>query len=156
VCFVCLGNICRSPTAEGIMRKLIEDAGLGDKIEVKSAGTGDWHLGELPDPRTRAEALRRGVKLTSRARHFTDALFAEADYVIAMDQQNYRDILRLAKTEEDERKVVLLRSFGKGSGGALDVPDPYYGDGDGFARVYDICHDACSAFLAHLRDKHGL
>jgi protein-tyrosine phosphatase len=154
VCFVCLGNICRSPTAEGVMKHLIEEAGLAHAIEVKSAGTGSWHVGELPDPRTRAEALRRGVKLTSRARHFTQAVFAEADYVIAMDRQNQRDILRLVKSPDDERKVALLRSFARHT--EHDVPDPYYGQGDGFAHVYDVCHEACTALLAQLRAKHGL
>jgi protein-tyrosine phosphatase len=156
VCFVCLGNICRSPTAEGVMKQLLEAAGIGHAFAVTSAGTGNWHVGELPDPRTRAEAKRRGVALTSRARHFTHALFADTDYVIAMDRQNQRDILRLARTKEDESKVLLLRSFARGEGGEHDVPDPYFGEGDGFSNVYDICHAACTALLTHLREKHGL
>ena len=156
ISFVCLGNICRSPTAEGVMRHLAQEAELEASLFIASAGTGAYHEGELPDPRTRAEALRRGVRLVSRARQFRAADYDAFDYVIAMDRRNHRDLLQLARGPEHLRKLHLLRSFDPASQGDLDVPDPYHGDGDGFARVYDICHAGCIGLLAHLRSAHGL
>lgn len=153
ICFVCLGNICRSPTAEGVMKKLIEDAQLDARFLVDSAGTGASHLGERADARSRAEALRRGVKLTSLARLFTAEDFAAFDYIVPMDAKNERDILRLAKTDEERAKVARLRSYDT-SAGHGDVPDPYYGGERGFVDVYDICVAGCTALLAHVRQKH--
>jgi len=158
ICFVCLGNICRSPTAEGVMKKLIEEAQLGDRFFVDSAGTGAYHLGERADARSRAEALRRGVTLTSLARLFTGEDFAAFDYIVPMDAKNERDILRLAKTPEDRAKVALLRSYDGRSydsaGKERDVPDPYYGGDRGFSDVYDVCVAGCTGLLAHIREKH--
>jgi protein-tyrosine phosphatase len=156
VCFVCLGNICRSPTAEGVMRHLVKEAGIEPMLSIASAGTGAYHEGELPDPRTRAEALRRGVRLISRARQFRAVDYEAFDYVIAMDSRNHRDLTELAKGPDHHAKLHMLRSFDPDSRDDLDVPDPYYGEGDGFARVYDICHAGCSGLLAHLRKTHGL
>jgi protein-tyrosine phosphatase len=154
VCFVCLGNICRSPTAEGVMRALAQETGLDARLHIASAGTGAYHEGELPDPRTRAEALRRGVRLVSRARQFRAADYDVFDYVVAMDRKNHRDLTHLASGPEHLAKLHLLRSFDIGAD-EIDVPDPYYGEGDGFARVYDICHAGCTGLLAHLRKAHG-
>jgi|RhiMethySRZTD1v2_1073278.scaffolds.fasta_scaffold2623375_1 protein-tyrosine phosphatase len=155
ICFVCLGNICRSPTAEGVMLQLVREAGLSSRIEIDSAGTGAWHGGERADPRSRAEAKSRGVDLPSIARQFTAGDFDAFDYVIAMDRKNRVDLTRLAAGAAHERKVRLLRSFDAGADGP-DVPDPYYGGDNGFARVFDICMAGCRGLLAHLRKEHGL
>lgn len=158
ICFVCLGNICRSPTAEGVMRRLALEAGAAHRFVLASAGTGAYHEGEPADPRTRAEALRRGLLLDGRARRFSSSEFAAYDYVIAMDRQNQRELQRLAPDAEQRAKIHLLRSFGPNAprDRDLDVPDPYQGGPDGFARVFDICWAGCESLLAHLRSIHLL
>jgi protein-tyrosine phosphatase len=156
ICFVCLGNICRSPTAEGAMRRLVREAGLDDRFVIASAGTGAYHVGQSADPRSRAEALRRGLQLDGQARQFGVADFDEFDYVIAMDRQNQRDLERLAGDAAGRGKVHLLRSFDTGSRRELDVPDPYQGGAEGFARVFEICQAGCEGLLAHLRANHEL
>jgi protein-tyrosine phosphatase len=155
ICFVCLGNICRSPTAEGVMIQLVQDAGLAGRIAIDSAGTGAWHAGERADPRSRAEALRRGLELPSVARQFTAGDFDAFDYVIAMDRRNFRDLERLIGGGHHKRKLHLLRSFDAHANDP-DVPDPYYGGDNGFADVFDICEAGCRGLLAHLREEHGL
>ena len=155
VCFVCLGNICRSPTAEGTMRRLLEEERLSEKIEIDSADTGAWHVGEPPDARARAAGRRRGIDLSGRARKFVVADFEHFDYVIAMDRANARDLLQLAPDARARDKVVLLRKFDPDSPRDAEVPDPYYGDGDGFERVLNICDAACRGLLAHIRDRHS-
>jgi protein-tyrosine phosphatase len=147
VCFVCLGNICRSPTAEGVLRTLVERAGLAHAIWVESAGTAAYHIGSLPDARSRATARRRGYALESRAVQFQRSDFERFDWVLAMDQQNERDLLALARTPQERAKVHLLRRFGAGATSDLNVPDPYYGGAAGFETVLDICEVACSAWL---------
>lgn len=153
VCFVCLGNICRSPTAEGIFIQLVEQAGLSDRFVIDSAGTSAYHEGEQADPRSRRYAESRGVTLPSISRLFVAEDFARFDYVIAMDSRNHRDMERLASIEQ-RSKLHMLRSFDRQHRGSLDVPDPYYGAGDGFARVFDICHAGCTGLLEHIREKH--
>jgi protein-tyrosine phosphatase len=150
VCFVCLGNICRSPTAEGIMLHLVREAGLSDQFLIESAGTGGYHVGEEPDPRSMKAARARGVHLPSRARKFEAADFARFDYVLAMDGDNQRFLRELAPNAAAREKVQLLRSFDAESASGAGVPDPYYGAGDGFERVFDICTAACRGLLAHL------
>jgi protein-tyrosine phosphatase len=152
VVFVCLGNICRSPTAEGVMRKLVGDAGLADRIVIDSAGTGGWHVGELPDARTVKAAARRGLELTHRARQFTVADFDRFDYVLAMDNSNLRH-LRLMAGGRPNPTVRLLLSFDPGSPAGAEVPDPYAGGSAGFEHVLDLCERACSGLLAHLRTR---
>ena len=154
VCFVCLGNICRSPTAEGTMRQLLEEEQLTAQIEIASAGTGDWHVGEPPDRRARAAGKRRGIDIRGRARRVVAKDFECFDYVIAMDRSNERDLLRLAPGAAADAKVVLFRSYDPGSPRDADVPDPYYGEGDGFERVLDICEAACRGLLRHIRENH--
>jgi protein-tyrosine phosphatase len=149
--FVCLGNICRSPTAHGVMRHLVSEAGLSERISVDSAGTGDWHLGEPPDPRTCAAAKRRGVVLDHRAQRFTAKDFARYDLILAMDRNNQRDLERMAPTDADRAKIRLLRSFDPAAPKDAEVPDPYYGGAQGFEEVYDVCDAACRGLLAHLR-----
>lgn len=151
VCFVCLGNICRSPTAEGIFRRLVRDAGLEGRVAIDSAGTGDWHVGEAPDARATAAAAARGVTLGGKAQQFTSAHFDRYDVVVAMDRDNRRNLERLARGETDRAKIHLLRSFDATSAGEPDVPDPYYGGIDGFAQVFAICERGCDGLLEHLR-----
>jgi protein-tyrosine phosphatase len=155
--FVCLGNICRSPTAEAVMRHLVAEAALSDRVVIDSAGTGDWHVGETRDKRSLEVGRRRGIPLSGRARHFQEADFARFDYVLAMDRQNHANLLRLAPDAEARAKVHLLRSFDPAvQRGDDEVPDPYFGGAEGFDRVFDICLDACRGLLAHLRRHHGL
>jgi len=152
ILFVCLGNICRSPTAEGVMRAFILDAGLQEHIEVDSAGTGSWHIGEPPDRRATAAARARGIVLEGAARQVGAADFAEFDLVVAMDASNLADLRRVAPDEAARAKLVLLRDLDPVTAGAgLDVPDPYHGGARGFEHVLDIVQAACAALLARLR-----
>jgi protein-tyrosine phosphatase len=156
ISFVCMGNICRSPTAEAVMRHLVREAGLAGKIEVDSAGTGAWHLGEERDRRSRAVASRRGMPITGEARQFTRADFSRFDLVLALDEDNRRDLVRMAPDDQARAKVHLLRSFEPGAAPGGEVPDPYYGGPEGFERVFDICLDACRGLLLHLRQTYHL
>jgi protein-tyrosine phosphatase len=156
LCFVCLGNICRSPTAEGIMRTLVRQQGLDDYIEVESAGTGTWHLGEQADSRARATAKARGVTLDRRAQQFSRESFDRFDYVLVMDESIQRTIRELSPKAADREKVHVLRDFDPESPKGARVPDPYYGGPEGFEEVFDICDAACRGLLAHLRAAHAL
>ena len=140
--FVCMGNICRSPSAEAVMRHLVAGAGLQDAIEVDSAGTGGWHAGARPDRRATAAARSRGIVLDGAARQVTARDFHDFDLLLAMDEDNLRDLLALAPsgTEHKVRKLA-----------AVDVPDPYYGGELGFETVLDIVTDACAGLLDELR-----
>ena len=155
ICFVCLGNICRSPTAEGIMGALVEQAVLSEQIEIHSAGTASWHRGEPPDARARAEAARRGIELRSRASTFHSGDTHAYDLVLAMDHSNLADLHDLTPEPQLRSRLALLRSFDPALGaddphdGA--VPDPWAGGPDGFAEVYDLIEAACIGLLAHLR-----
>jgi protein-tyrosine phosphatase len=155
VLFVCLGNICRSPTAEGVMRKLVEEAGLADTIAIDSAGTGAHHAGELPDPRTRSAAARRGLSLTHRARGVTADDFDSFDYLLAMDLNNL-DALRRRAPRGGAAHMTLLRSFDPDSPEGAEVPDPYYGGARGFEDVLDLVERACIGLLEALVARHGL
>jgi protein-tyrosine phosphatase len=151
--FVCLGNICRSPTAEGAMRALIEREGLQDEIEVDSAGTGSWHVGSAPDERASAAAQARGVALAGTARQVRRADFEDFDLLLAMDRANLQELRRLAPDARAREKVRLLRDFdpaSRGTGG-LDVPDPYYGAEGGFAEVFELVQAACEGLLDDIR-----
>jgi len=153
VCFVCLGNICRSPTAEAVFIHLIEREGLADEFVVDSAGTGDWHVGERAHADTRAAARERGIDVRSIARQFVAADFARFDYVVAMDQSNRTNLERIADAAS-RPKIHLFRDFDPASSKGSEVPDPYYSGG--FGSVYDICDAAADGFLAHLKSTHGL
>ena len=160
VLFVCLGNICRSPTAEGVMRALVREAGLQASVELDSAGTGGWHVGSPPDPRAAAAAGARGIELGGRARTVTSADFERFDLLLAMDRSNARELRRLAPDEEQRAKVRLLREFDpayarEGASGFtadLDVPDPYYGAAGGFEEVLDLVHTACAGLLVRIAE----
>lgn len=151
VCFVCLGNICRSPTAEGVFRRLVSDAGLTDKINIDSAGTGDYHVGESPDARSRSAASRRGYQLTGVARQFQAGDLDTFDYVLAADRSNLQALRRLCSDEQKLRKIHLLRSFDPIAPQDAEVPDPYYGGAAGFDEVIDICERACRGLLEQIR-----
>lgn len=155
ICFVCLGNICRSPTAEGVMQHLVEAADLTQHIALDSAGTGAYHVGERPDRRSAAAARQRGIELRGRARQFQASDFDEFDHVIAMDQSNLANLMRLSRSEADRAKLSLLRDHDPESPKGSDVPDPYYGGARGFDEVLDICEAACRHLLARLRRDHG-
>jgi protein-tyrosine phosphatase len=156
LCFVCLGNICRSPTAAGVMRHLVREAGLHDQVLVESAGTAGYHIGELPDRRARAEARRRGVDIDDPAQQFRREHFDTFDLVLAMDADNLRDLHRLAPTPEHREKVVLLRRFDPAAPDGAEVPDPYYGGDDGFRDVFDLVGAACAGLLDALVTEHDL
>ena len=150
--FVCMGNICRSPTAEGVMRGLLDEQGLEGSVEVDSAGTGDWHAGAPPDARATAAARSRGIALVGAARVFARDDFDDFDLILAADARNLRD-LRAAAPAGARADLHLLREFDPGSAGApdLDVPDPYYGGDDGFEHVLDLVEAACRGLLDALR-----
>ncbi|HEV7919059.1 MAG TPA: low molecular weight protein-tyrosine-phosphatase [Solirubrobacterales bacterium] len=146
--FVCLGNICRSPTAEAVMRHLVEEAGITDEVEIESAGTGSWHIGHEPDERSAAAAAARGIEMTGKARQVSEADFYHYDLVLAMDGMNFEDLVALAPDAEAESKVHLLREFDpESTDGDLDVPDPYYGGARGFDDVLDMVDAACRGLL---------
>jgi protein-tyrosine phosphatase len=151
VCFVCLGNICRSPTAEGIFKALVREARLDDRIEIASMGTGDWHTGEPADARARATARRRGVTLDGVARRFDRRDFARFDYILSMDTRVLDTLRTLAKSADERGRVRNFRSFDAASPPDAAVPDPYYGGADGFEEVYDICEAGCRGLLAHVQ-----
>jgi protein-tyrosine phosphatase len=149
--FVCLGNICRSPTAEAVMAQLVDAEGLDRTIVCESAGTGGWHVGQLPDDRASAEARRHGIEMTHRGRQVrTAADLAPYDLVLAMDHAILADLRRMTRTADDQR-IRLLRSFDPDADDD-EVPDPYYGDADDFAAVFTICESACRRLLDHLRE----
>jgi len=153
ILFVCLGNICRSPTAEGVMRHVVREEGLEDAIEIDSAGTGGWHVGAPPDERATAAARKRSITLEGAARKFSPDDFDAFDLILAMDEENRRDLLAIAPDDDARAKVRMLREFDPASEGAtdLDVPDPYYGGDDGFERVLDLVEEATRGLLDELR-----
>lgn len=154
VLFVCLGNICRSPTAHGVFAEMVRRAGLSQHIEVDSAGTGDWHVGSVPDSRTAAVARRRGYDLSAlRARQVSRADFADFHYVLAMDNTNLEDLKRMRPATFDGHLGLFL-AFHSGSK-VTEVPDPYYGGADGFDTVFDLVEGAAQGLLDHLRQSHG-
>jgi protein-tyrosine phosphatase len=150
VLFVCTGNICRSPTAEGVFRSLVEKTGLGNRIASDSAGTGDYHLGEAPDPRSQSAALKRGYDLSPLcARQVSRRDFSEFDYVLAMDESHLRQLKHLCPPEHAGKVKLFMEFAGEGAG--REVPDPYYGGAQGFERVLDMVEQASRGLLDHLR-----
>ena len=150
--FVCLGNICRSPSAENIMNYLIEKSNLSDRIICDSAGTSSYHIGSPPDRRMSAAAAKRGIQLEGRARQFEVADFANFDLILAMDRENYRDILYLDRKKQYTDKVKLICDFASHHQ-EKEVPDPYYGGPAGFDRVIDLLLDTCNGLLEEIVSK---
>jgi protein-tyrosine phosphatase len=155
ICFVCHGNICRSPTAEAVFATLVERAGLGDAIAIESAGCSAEHEGESADPRSARIARTRGYSMRSCARRFERRDFARFDYVVAMDRHNLAHLERLAGDAESRAKIRMLREW-EDDARELDVPDPWYGGSDGFVEVLGICERACAGLLAHVRRAHAI
>ena len=148
ILFVCLGNICRSPTAEGLMLNHLAAAGLTGRVRVDSAGIGGWHAGDPPDPRAIAAAAKRGVDLTPLcARQIRPADFTDFELIVGMDRQNVADLRRLAPADATARIGLCLQ---EALGLAKEVPDPYYGDAHGFDAVFDLCDRATGAFVEKL------
>ncbi|MEX2528873.1 MAG: low molecular weight protein-tyrosine-phosphatase [Gemmatimonadota bacterium] len=157
VLFVCLGNICRSPLAEGIFLSLLQAEGLENRIQVDSAGTGGWHVGEAPDPRSRAVAQQNGIELTSRARQVAPQDFARFQWVIAMDRENRNELGNVQTVQGGPARLHLLLEFHPeapdvtGASGGVDVPDPYYGGPDGFQTVQRLVQEGCEGLLKAVR-----
>lgn len=145
VLMVCLGNICRSPLAEGIFREI-----AGDDFVVDSAGTAGYHIGNPPDPRSIAIARKYNIDISlQRCRQFQTSDFSDFDYIFAMDHANYSNIIALARSQQDEAKVALLLEAG--GMGNIEVPDPYYGGDQGFARVFEMIQEACLNIFQNIR-----
>jgi protein-tyrosine phosphatase len=153
--FVCLGNICRSPSAENIMNHLVKQAGLSEMILCDSAGTGGYHIGADPDRRMAAAAARRGITLKGQARQFKKADFENFDLILAMDRDNYQDILSLDPSGKYQDKVRLMCDFATHHR-EKEVPDPYYGGTDGFDQVIDLLLDACEGLQEYVVQNYSV
>mgnify|MGYP000859634067 CR=1 FL=1 len=156
VLFVCMGNICRSPVAEGVFRRMLEGVGLTEKIYVDSAGTHSYHTGAPPDARSQATALRRGVDLRGlRARRVTVADFAEFDYLLAMDRDNFQHLLESCEEPELRSRIQLFMDYAPHLP-EREVPDPYYGGPHGFERVMDLIEEAAEGLLRGIRQRYRI
>ena len=152
VLFICLGNICRSPAAEGIMRGLVEKRGLADQFEIDSAGIGNWHVGQLPDSRMRKCGAEHGYRFDSRARQFQPADFKRFDTIVVMDDENYRAVTSMASTQAEKDKVVRMADYLTAHPSFTSVPDPYYGSYTDFELVIELLEDACRGLLEAMAD----
>ena len=152
--FVCLGNICRSPSAENIMNYLLEQQGLQAKISCDSAGTSSYHIGASPDRRMRAAASKRGIPMQGSARQFKAEDFERFDLILAMDRDNYWDICSLDPHKQYRDKVRMMCDFARNHQDT-SVPDPYYGGADGFDYVIDLLLDACDGLLEHVTSSES-
>jgi protein-tyrosine phosphatase len=149
--FVCLGNICRSPSAENIMNHLVQESGLSDRIQCDSAGTSSYHIGSAPDRRMTVAAKARGIDLVGRARQFERSDFEAFDLILAMDRDNYEEICALDQAGKYRDKVRLMCDFCTHHT-LKEVPDPYYGGPEGFNQVIDLLMDACAGLLNHVAE----
>lgn len=150
ILFVCLGNICRSPAAEGIMGHLAELNGCSHRVIIDSAGIGSWHVGQLPDVRMRRHGKRHGYDFNSRARQFSPDDFSYFDYIVGMDKENIRDIMRKARNDRERAKVICLADYLSRHPHHHEIPDPYYGNDSDFELVIDLLEDACEQLLLDL------
>lgn len=156
VLFVCLGNICRSPAANGVFASLIAEKNLAGALACDSCGTGDWHIGQLPDSRMRAAGARRGYKFTHRARTLSRDDYAAFDLILAMDDENFRDIIDRAPAGASLEKVRRFAEFCSGKFAGIGfVPDPYYGGEKDFERALDIIENGCAGLLDALTASEG-
>ena len=154
ILFVCLGNICRSSSAEGVMKHLLEESGLGNEFVVDSAGISSYHQGELPDSRMRAHAIRRGYELTHRSRSVRTEDFYNFDLIIGMDDRNIDDLKDSAPSPEEWKKIHLMTEYCTRFTHADHVPDPYYGGAEGFEYVLDLLEDACAGLLERISQSN--
>lgn len=150
ILFVCLGNICRSPAADGIMHHIVEERGLGGRIGIDSAGTYAGHTGELPDARMRRAAARRGYDLGHRARQIREEDFDRFDMIVAMDDMNYEALHRLAPSQKAAQRIFRMTEFCRQHPGRTHVPDPYYEGREGFELVLDLLEDGCRGLLERI------
>ncbi len=156
VLFVCLGNICRSPLAEAIFNQKIQALGLSRKFKSDSAGTSDYHIGELPDERSIQCAQRKGLKINHRGRQVNRTDFRDFDYIIVMDESNLKNLQALKhKYNFSDKEIFLMRDFVPGEEG-LSVPDPYYGDEKGFDEIFQILDESIESFLTKIKEVHQL
>jgi protein-tyrosine phosphatase len=152
ICFVCLGNIIRSPLAENLFLHLAEEMGVAEKYEVDSAGTGGWHAGEPPDARMVRVAAQHGLHYSGRARTFKSNDFDRFDLILAMDRENLDDLISISRMPSDRDKIHLLREFDPTAGEMSAVPDPYYGGIDGFIETYQVIERSCRGLLKALEE----
>ena len=145
--FVCLGNICRSPAAQAVMQRLVDERGLSDRFCIDSAGIGGWHIGDLPDKRMRVHARPRGYELTHRARKVQSRDFEDFDLIVGMDASNVDDLCHMAATVDQQDKVVMMGDYIRQFPNYDYVPDPYYEGSEGFELVLDLLEDACDHLL---------
>tara|TARA_Y100000589_G_scaffold331109_1_gene383306 strand:- start:690 stop:1175 length:486 start_codon:yes stop_codon:yes gene_type:complete len=155
VLFVCLGNICRSPAAEALFRKKIKEEGLEDRFLVDSAGTGSWHVGKKADARMRSAAKDRNIDITSKARQINKTDFQKFNYILTMDDSNYKNVTSLKNREKysDKCIVIKIQEFAN-TFHEREVPDPYFGGDEGFDNVLDILTDSINGFLDHILKNH--
>ena len=155
ILFICLGNICRSPAADGIMRHLVSERGLDGEFLIDSAGIGSWHVSQLPDHRMRRQGERHGYYFDHRARQFSAADFDRFDLVVVMDQENFYDVSRQARTDADRRKIVRMSDYLQHHPGQSTIPDPYYGGERDFEYVIELLEDACAGLLQKLTEMEN-
>ena len=155
VLFVCLGNICRSPLAEGVFRHVLDEEGHSDRFQVDSAGTGSWHVGESPDHRSVRSAATHGVTLTGHARQIQPEDFRRFDYIVAMDQSNLSHLEEYRNGVGGDAALYLLREFDPEGGPGAEVPDPYYGGPNGFEEVFEMVDRSSRELLRHILQEHG-
>lgn len=156
ILLVCLGNICRSPLAEGVLRQVLSEHGLDGKVLVDSCGTGGWHAGELPDPRSRAIGLANGIRLTHRARKIEPADLEKFDLVLAMDWNNFQNIQLMEGAHQHASKLRMFRYFDPDTRDGDEVPDPYDGDMQDFEHVFHICLRTSKALVEHILQSGGI
>lgn len=155
VLFICLGNICRSPAAEGIMKSLVEKEGMSDDFFIDSAAIGSWHIGQLPDSRMRKRGAEHGYRFDSHARQFQKSDFQHFDLIVVMDNENYRAITSMASSQADKDKVVRIADYLTHHREYTTVPDPYYGDYSDFELVIELLEDACQGLLDSIKEQNS-
>ena len=155
VLFICLGNICRSPAAEGIMKSLVEKEGMSEDFFIDSAAIGSWHIGQLPDSRMRKCGAEHGYRFDSHARQFQKSDFQRFDLIVVMDNENYRAITSMASSQADKDKVVRIADYLTHHREYTTVPDPYYGDYSDFELVIELLEDACQGLLDSIKEQNS-
>lgn len=153
---MCLGNICRSPAAQGVMQRLVDERGLTDRFYIDSAGMGGWHVGDLPDKRMRVHARQRGYELTHRARKVRFSDFDDFDLIVGMDASNVDELCSMAATIEQQDKVVMMGEYIRQFPHYDYVPDPYYEGSEGFELVLDLLEDACDNLLNGIIEQNNI